>query len=337
MVSGDRFIGSLGLPALVAIFFAAVAVMLATPYVIDTVRRFTHHARVRTRLSEHAQKDLLPVLLEDLCRNGIAFLRPLSNQLIKNKFVKSWCMKIGRALEQRVSTVVLRSVCELVLMVAIVFGLLVFLLTRQPILAVVGAGMPLWIANQRASAWQRKHRNQLREQLPDALHAIGMCFSAGHTLQQALGHVAVETPDPLGMQLRYTVHEIDVGYGVSEALKRLEQRTNCEELNFVLVALDIHHMTGGSLKELLEGAAASISESLELVRSLEVQTAQARMSARIVTVMPLALVVLLSLIMPDYLTTFFSSPAGFMLLVGAFGLEALGVFMIRRILGIDLD
>jgi tight adherence protein B len=188
----------------------------------------------------------------------------------------------------------------------------------------------------RAQTYCRRRRELLREQLPDTLAAIGMCFSAGLSLQQALAQTARETAEPLGSQLRRTVQDIELGHGIADALRGLETRTNCADLRFVLVALEIQQTTGGSLREILEGAALSISESFELARSLEVQTAQARMSARIVSIMPLALLAVLSVAMPGYLASFFSSSTGFMLLVGAVALELCGVFMIRRILSIEL-
>ena len=348
-----------------AVITGALAVTLITPNVIGAASRFVNQARARGRLTNNSPghsagysagrsagrsaghtvgrskdsstKSLFAVLADNVCRNGIPLMRPLASRLLRVKQVDRWCERISSALGLRVPFISTRSVCELELAASGIAALILFVLTGQLIPALAGALIPVLLSTQRATAWHRIQRIQLREQLPDALNAIGMCFSAGHSLQQALGQISSETPDPLGRQLRLAADDIDVGYEVSEALERLEQRTNCPDLRFVLVALDIQHMTGGSLREILEGAAASITDSFELARSLEVQTAQARMSARIVTMMPLVLLVLLSLVMPGYLATFFGSSSGFMLLIFALGLEALGIVLIRRILGIDLE
>jgi tight adherence protein B len=90
------------------------------------------------------------------------------------------------------------------------------------------------------------------------------------------------------------------------------------------------------MREVLDAAADSMLASFDLSRSLEVQTAQARMSARVVSILPIALVLVLSVAMEGYLATFFSSPAGFMLLLCAVGMQVAGIAIIRRILGIDL-
>ncbi|MCL2757255.1 MAG: type II secretion system F family protein [Coriobacteriia bacterium] len=329
-------LNGLSLPALAGILLGTVTAVLLAPSAFEAIRRLIHKARARERLVGQSKKGLRSVLFEDLCRNGIPFLRPLASRLLRIRKVDAWCARISTALGSKVPVVSKRSICELELAASALVALFLFVISGQLIFALLGVILPVWFSSHRASVWYRTCRAQLREQLPDALNALGMCFSAGLSLQQALAQISNEIPDPLGRQLSLAVHDIDVGYGVSEALERLEQRTNCSDLRFVLVALDIQHMTGGSLREILEGAAASISESFDLVRSLEVQTAQARMSARIVTIMPLALLAVLSLIMPGYLASFFSSTTGLMLLVGALGLEALGVVLIRRILGIDL-
>lgn len=90
------------------------------------------------------------------------------------------------------------------------------------------------------------------------------------------------------------------------------------------------------MREVLDATADSMRASFDLARSLEVQTAQARMSARIVSILPLALVLLLSLTMEGYLASFFSSPEGFALLVCAVLMEVAGIMLIKRILGVDL-
>jgi len=68
-----------------------------------------------------------------------------------------------------------------------------------------------------------------------------------------------------------------------------------------------------------------------------VQTAQARLSAKVVSLLPLFLVAAMSLTMDGYLATFFSSAGGLMLLAAAVGMEAAGIVLIRRILRIDLE
>ncbi|MDR2492883.1 MAG: type II secretion system F family protein [Coriobacteriales bacterium] len=318
------------------IALGALCAALALPLLVQGAFGFLRQAQVRVRLTEQGHRTLRAALVEDLCRNGIPLVRPLASLLLRLRSMQGTCSRIATALSFHSEALRPQSVCELGIASSVLAALVLLALTTQVPMALLGVLAPWWLAGTKADKHMRRRAEMLREQLPDALNAIGMCFSAGYTLQQALAQTAEETPEPLGGHLRRTAHDISVGVGVSEALALLEARTACADLCFVAVALDIQHATGGSLKEILEGASASITESFDMARSLEVQTAQARLSARIVTVMPLVLLAVLSLAMEGYLATFFSSPAGFALLACAMGMELLGIMLIRRILGVDI-
>jgi len=180
-------------------------------------------------------------------------------------------------------------------------------------------------------------RQQLmREQLPDALQCLGFCFLVGNTISQAIEQTALETPQPLRNELVRTSDDILSGIGIHQALSDLEKRNNLPELSYLTVALEIQHQTGGSLKDLLESAAESVRTADTLKKQLRVQTAQARLSFKVVALMPAVLVAVLSLVLDGYLEAFFSSPAGLMILVTAIVMEATGILLIRRILGVDL-
>ena len=107
------------------------------------------------------------------------------------------------------------------------------------------------------------------------------------------------------------------------------------ELGFIAVALDVQHAGGGSIAPVLEAARESVEGELDLARSLRVQTAQAKLSARVVTAMPFLLVALFSLMSPGFLQPFFGSVAGLGLLALALTMQVAGVFAIRRMLKIE--
>ena len=127
-------------------------------------------------------------------------------------------------------------------------------------------------------------------------------------------------------------HEIAIGKTPDEALDDFKVKATLPELVFVAVALKIQHHAGGSMQQILDTARDSIKNEIELRRSLRVQTAQAKLSARVVTAMPFVLVALFSLITKDFLLPFFSSGLGVSLLVVALVMQASGILAIRRIL-----
>jgi tight adherence protein B len=229
-----------------------------------------------------------------------------------------------------------RVACELLLALIVVVALLALLITGMPFMVVCAVILTIVLISGRAHKILSQWGEKLVEQIPEALRSLGLCFNAGYSLQQAFEQTAQDTPDPLGAEMRQASFDIAAGRSIGEALSALERRTDASDLRFAIVALEIQHRTGGSLRDLLENAADAVLASAELRRQLGVQTAQARLSAKVVTILPLVLVALLSLAMEGYLQSFFSSPEGLGILFAALGMEALGVLMIRRILGVDL-
>lgn len=90
------------------------------------------------------------------------------------------------------------------------------------------------------------------------------------------------------------------------------------------------------MQRVLEAARETVESQIELRRSLRVQTAQARLSARVVSIMPFVLVAILSLVSEGFLMPFFESFAGLVLLGVALGMQAAGVLVVRRMLAVDV-
>ena len=177
----------------------------------------------------------------------------------------------------------------------------------------------------------------LREAVPDALHAMGSCFQAGFSLLQTFQQLAGEIKGPLGKRFAACAHLLETGHGSSEALGALRAGGKRSELAFVAVALDVQHQAGGSMRPVLEAARETVEGELALRRALRVQTAQARLSARVVTVMPFALVAVFSLVSKGFLDPFLQSPLGLGLLGLACAMEVAGVLAVRRMLNVEVS
>lgn len=327
----------------VTIGLAAICAGIAVPVTGDVLTRTIRRIQTRARLSDNTQesggkKNALPRLFfSDLCRNGVRVFRPVSSRLLQIEMVRKRCGTVSRSLSGSQQDCTPIVACEL-LLASLVLSLLSGTLLSSSVL--VGAGLAvatIWLILAQASKVIKRQEAKFREQIPDALRSIGVCYSAGFSLQQALEQTARDTTDPLGREFVKVSDDIRAGRSLDEALRALEQRTNVAELRFVSVALEIQHHTGGSLQQLLDNAAESVLSSFDLRRSLAVQTAQARLSAKVVTLMPLVLMLLLSLMMEGYIQSFFSSSAGMLVLFLALTMEVFGILVIRRILGSKLN
>lgn len=181
-----------------------------------------------------------------------------------------------------------------------------------------------------------KRNAAIREGIPEALRCMEACFRSGQSLLQTLGHTSKEIGGPLGNVFAVSADRLELGEPMSQALAVMRDNPDVPELSFIAVALGVQHQSGGSIAPVLESARDSVESELELMRSLRVQTAQAKLSASIVTVMPFILVALFSLMSSDFLAPFFSSLLGMILLAVALTMQIAGVLMVRRMLKIDV-
>ena len=90
------------------------------------------------------------------------------------------------------------------------------------------------------------------------------------------------------------------------------------------------------MQQVLEITRQSVADEIELKRTLKTQTAQAKLSAQIVTIMPFALIGVFSLLSPGFLDPFFESALGVVMLLCALGMQVLGVFLVRRLLRVEV-
>ena len=224
---------------------------------------------------------------------------------------------------------------SLLLGASFLVGALSFVLTLSVAFALAAAclsfvGAWLYVRHQAERAAAR-----MRDEVPDALRSLADSFRSGHSLLQTMQQASLDLEGRLGTAFGCVARRLETGETSAQALTELRRLQGVPELAFVAVALDVQHQSGGSIAPLLESARASVESELELARTLRVQTAQAKLSASIVTIMPFVLVAFFSLASPGFLAPFFESALGVVMLMGALLMQTAGVMAVRRICRVD--
>ena len=272
-----------------------------------------------------------------LARNGIAPLEPLADFLLRSKRIDRAVGDVVSMLREAGYAATPSSALSVLAGGSVVVLAVGWLLTANALggLALVACLVALLFSA--AGAAREKRREAVRDSVPDALRAMSVCFKSGLSLLQTMHQVGAEAKGPLGDLFVHVAHLLETGCSTQEALAVFGGRDSVPELSFVAVALDVRHQTGGSMERVLDAARESVESSLDLERSLRVQTAQAKLSARVVSVMPLVLVVLFSLVSEDFLAPFFSGFAGVALLAAALLMQLSGVLIVRRMLKVEVS
>lgn len=173
-------------------------------------------------------------------------------------------------------------------------------------------------------------------QLPQALETMSNGMKSGFSFLQAMQLVGKELPDPLGGEFMRTIKEINIGISLESAFENLLQRLPNKDLEIVVTAVLIQRSTGGNLVMILETIHETISERVRMKEELRALTAQGRTSATIITLLPVALGILLSIMNPGYFDQMFSHPLGVVLLgLGAFS-GVLGWLLINKVVTVEV-
>lgn len=194
-----------------------------------------------------------------------------------------------------------------------------------------GAGPILYLRRRRA-----KRLLAVEEQLPDALEYLSRALVAGHSLPMSIELMADEVKPPLSSELRKTVDEYNLGMPMNDALASLTRRLPSVDVQFFVSAVLTQSRTGGTLHEVLEGLAETIRERATLKGQVRALTANGRMTAVVLTLMPAFIAAVMLYINPDYLRLLFEHPMGKTLVTMAVGGQVLAYFVIRKIADIKV-
>ncbi|MGD9608193.1 MAG: type II secretion system F family protein [Desulfovibrionaceae bacterium] len=199
-------------------------------------------------------------------------------------------------------------------------------------LSLVLAMLPFkWIGRRK-----NKRMADFERQLPEALELVGRALKAGHTFSSGMGMVVGEFSDPIRIEFQKTLEEINFGVGVTVALDNLMDRVDCPDLNFFVVSVKIQNETGGNLAEVVENIALLIRERFKLKGRVRVLSAEGRMTAWVLCLLPFCVCGATQFLNPGYLDLLFSTPLGRMLSYLVLGMMTLGILVIRRMIRIDV-
>jgi len=176
---------------------------------------------------------------------------------------------------------------------------------------------------------------KFQEGLPEALDLMVSALRAGHSLIAAMGLVARECPDPVGVEFRGCFEEQNYGLELKVALDNMMQRIPIQDLAIVATAIMIQKESGGNLAEVLDKTSHVIRERFRLQRQVKVHTAQGRLTGWILTLLPVVLAILLYFINPNMMSVLWHKPMGIKLIWISVGMIFVGGLVIRKIVTLD--
>jgi len=204
------------------------------------------------------------------------------------------------------------------------------------LLALLAGLVGFYAPNIYLSIIESRTKGRLNSQLGDLLMLLANYLRAGHSVGKAFDLASREVPDPLAGELKKFVKDVNVGNSLIGALTELEQRTGDEDLGLIITAIMIQHQVGGNLSEVLDSIHHTIRERVKLKGEVVALTAEGRISAWVLGLLPIAMLLFMSVGNPGFINVMFSEPLGIAMLVGAAVMEVIGVVIINKMVQIEI-
>lgn len=188
--------------------------------------------------------------------------------------------------------------------------------------------------------WIRRKVERMRrlfaEQLPDNLQVLASALRAGHSFIGALSVVVDDAPDPSRTEFRRVVADEQLGVPLEDALHVVVERMESRELEQVALVAGLQRQAGGNTAEVLDRVTETIRERFELRRTVRTLTAQGRLSRWVVSLLPVFLLLVITLLNREYMHPLYSTTPGKIALVVAAAMVVSGSLVIKRIINIKV-
>jgi tight adherence protein B len=312
------------------VFFAVFLLVqgMVVPVFGEATKMRKHLLNRLSNVSSTGQPDFASLLREKHLKE----LSPFARWLETLPFVA----RFARLIEQTGRTTPVYRVVVLSLIIAVIAGAFCWSMTRQlswsAMAAVAGFALPYIKILRDRSVRMAK----LEEQMPEALDVVKRALKAGHPFSQALKLVAEDMQDPVGHEFDLVFSDINYGGDMRNAMLGLLERCPSVTVMAVVTAVLVQKETGGNLAETFERISTVIRGRFKLYRRVRTLSAEGRMSAWILGLVPLVLFAGLMITSPGYLVVLVKDPMGKNLIAGAVVMGVIGVLWIRKILRIQV-
>jgi tight adherence protein B len=321
-----------GTPILILTLLGAAVFLLSQVLIVPT---FGSDARARKLLrrklhdlgATETESQVASLLRQKYLRD----LSPLERRLESLPLME----KLGRLIEQSGHSILAHRLVAASLALAVVaFAAMLAIFQNVPLALLsmaAGAAAPLlYVYRER-----RQRLEKFEEQLPDAVDVMKRALRAGHPFNTCLKLVADDMEPPIGREFELTFADVNYGNDLRRALLGMLLRVPSTNLMAIVTAVLIQKETGGNLAEVFDRIAQVIRARFRFGRKVRTLSAEGRLSAWILALVPIVLAGVLWFLSPDYLPPLLTDPMGRKLIAFACGLLVVGVFWMRRIIRID--
>ncbi|MBO6675453.1 MAG: type II secretion system F family protein [Rhizobiales bacterium] len=193
-------------------------------------------------------------------------------------------------------------------------------------------GLPNWYVNFKGKSRMKKFLLEF----PNAIDVIVRGMKAGLPLNDCMLIISREAAEPVRGEFKQLVEQQQMGVQLNDAVAKMYERVPLPEVNFLSIMMAIQGQSGGNLSEPLGNLSRVVRDRKKMKAKIDAMSMEAKSSAAIIACLPVAVITLIYLSTPDYITLLFTERLG-NLLLGACGILMLtGVLVMRKMINFDI-
>jgi tight adherence protein B len=287
---------------------------------VASVTRTTVSARVTKGAADNNQQRR---------KNVTSMLKELEKQQAQSKKRPS----LRRRIEQAGLSITPRTFWILALLSGALGAVGAFLAVKVLYAAPLAAfaftlGLPRWVLS---FLKKRREKAFMREFAP-AIDTIVRSVKTGLPVNEALKLVATEIPEPVAGEFRLLTESLKVGVTMEDGLKRMYERMPTAEVNFFGIVMAIQQKTGGNLSEALGNLAGVLRDRKRMQAKIRAMSSEAKAGAMIIGSLPPAVMIMIYLTTPDYISLLFTTKLGNLMLMGCVAWMTCGVLVMKKMI-----
>ena len=319
-----------GLVVLAAASVAGLVYALAFPYISGEVQT---EKRVKSVTESRARRTARVAQAEQAAQRKQAVAESLKEIEERQRQKKKLSLRV-RLLRAGLEISV-RTFWLLSLATGLVAALLVFVAfpSVQPLALVVVAfigmfGLPRWVL----SFLVKRRQNKFVDEFANAIDVIVRGVKSGLPLNECLGIIARESPEPIRSEFQELVEQQRVGVPLSDCFERMMQRVPLPEVRFFAIVIAIQQQAGGNLSEALGNLSGVLRDRKQLAAKVQAMSAEAKASGFVLGSLPIAVMVMVYVTTPNYISMLWTEKLGQFMLLGAALWMATGIFVMKKMI-----
>jgi tight adherence protein B len=213
----------------------------------------------------------------------------------------------------------------------VTFFLGVGLLPGLALAFAAGGGLPFWVLK----FLKKRREAKFLENFPDAVDVIVRGIKAGLPLLDSLRLIATEAEEPVRGEFLTIMETQTVGIPIGEACLKLYDNVRVPEANFFGIVVSIQQRAGGNLSEALGNLSRVLRDRKKMKAKIQAMSMEAKASAGIIGALPLAVMALVYITSPQYMSLLWIEPMGRMMLMACAVWMSIGIFVMRKMINFD--